>query len=156
MWTILRHQPFKAIYLSYVYSSLLFLKLPVYSVLYLVPYFRPRASWTYGRALFVRVFSTVFVASFNTLSLGLFRQDPRKLAKEADKVGLVWIDAAPELVIGDVKKYAEINKVEPAQMAGYWYGKRDPETGLAGQPAGPDEKVVLCFHCQYIILSWFS
>lgn len=159
MWTfILSHQPLKAIYLTYVFVSFLFVKLPWWMVVFLVPAFRPRPSWTYARALFVKASNVVFVAAFNTASLGLFRRDPRTLAKAADKVGLVFIDPAPELVVGDVKKYAEVNRVSPAQIAGYWYEKWDPETRFVGQSArrdraaGPDEKVVLSFHCQCSVL----
>lgn len=129
--------------------------MPWWAVVYLVPSFRPRSSWTYARALFVKAGNVAFVALFNAVSLDFIRRDRRPLAEDEGKVGLVWIDAAPELVVGDVKKYAELNQVSPARVVGYWYGKRDSETKLAGQSAELDEKVILNFHCQYMILYWF-
>ena len=58
----------------------------------------------------------------------------------------MWVDAKPELVVGEIKELAERNKVGVEQVAGYWYGKRDAATGRVGQRAGPDEKVMYALH----------
>ncbi|GJE86688.1 alpha/beta hydrolase [Phanerochaete sordida] len=140
-----RHQPLKTIYLAYALASIA-VRLPFWFVLALVPSLRPRASWTVGRTVLVHAARVLFGAIFNTGSFELVRVDPQRFAKNPDAVGLVWMDATPDLIQGDVKKYAQLNKVSAVHVPAYWYGERDPITKRVGQRAQPDEKVILAFH----------
>lgn len=144
----LRHQPLKAVYLAYVAATLVFVRLPCWFVLALVPLLRPRASWTIGSTLLVKTLQVVVPAVFSTASFDSVRVDPHTFMRAEDAAGLVWIDAAPELVVGDVKKFAKLNKVDAVHVPAYWFGERDTVTGLADQRALPDEKVILNFHCE--------
>ncbi|KAF7798389.1 hypothetical protein EIP86_009610 [Pleurotus ostreatoroseus] len=58
----------------------------------------------------------------------LFRADPLRLPKTVDTEGLVWIEPTPDLIVGDIKEYAQRNQVAPARIAGYWFGSRLPLT----------------------------
>ena len=146
-----RYQPLKAIYMAYTFASLL-VKMPLWTVRFLIPALRPRSTWPISRALLVWRLQLLVRMVFRTASFNLVRVDPRTLAKDADKHGQVWINARSDLVVGEIKDAAKVNGVSAVQIAGYWYGKRD-ENGQVGQPAGPDEKVILQLHCKYIFLS---
>lgn len=144
---IFRHQPLKAIYLAYIAASLLFVRIPIWSILSVVPWLRPRSSWTYRRTLLVKSLQVIVPAIFNTASFSALRISPDVFMKDEDAAGLVWIDAAPELVVGEIKEFAKINKVSAVQVPAYWYGSRDTVTDRPGQRALPDEKVILNLHC---------
>ncbi|KAI0088812.1 alpha/beta-hydrolase [Irpex rosettiformis] len=143
---LIRYQPFKTLYLAYFAFIFLFFRLPYYIALSLFPWTRPRSSWTARRAILVRSLQDIVPVVFDTASFDVARIDPHSFSKIRDEVGLVWIDAKPELVVGEIKEMAERNKVDVENVAGYWYGKRDSETGRAGQRAGPDEKVMYALH----------
>ncbi|KAJ3554231.1 hypothetical protein NM688_g3214 [Phlebia brevispora] len=66
------------------------------------------------------------------------RVDPQTFAQSADEVGLVWVEPVPELITGDIKKYAITNGVVPSRVAGYWYGD--------SAPPSPDEKIIYEVH----------
>lgn len=58
----------------------------------------------------------------------------------------VWIPPAPDrLFIGDVKTFAEQNKVDRVKIPGYWMHKKDSTTAF-GAPPAPGEKILLAFH----------
>lgn len=139
-----RHQPFKAIYLAFAIASII-LRLPIWILISLVPAFRGRSSWTLGRAVLVKAARVYFGAIFTTGAFELGRIDPQRFAKKEQEVGLVWIDATPDLIQGDIKKYAQANKVSAVHVPAYLFGERD-SNGRVGQPAKPDEKVILAFH----------
>lgn len=146
--TLIRHQPFKSIYLAYFAFTFFFFRLPLHILLSLIPWTRPRTSWTARRAILVRALQDIVPVVFDTASFDVARIDPRTFsdAKIKDEVGLVWIEAKPELIVGEIKEMAERNKVGVEKVAGYWYGRRDPETGRVGQRAGADEKVMYALH----------
>lgn len=143
---LLIRQPFKAIYLTYFAFVFLLFRLPYYVLLSLLPWTRPRSSWTIRRSLLVRALQDIVPALFDTGSFDAARIDPHIFSKNREEVGMVWVDAKPELIVGEIKELAERNKVGVEQVAGYWYGKRDPTTGRVGQRAGPDEKVMYALH----------
>lgn len=150
-----RYQPFKLIYLAYVATSLLF-RVPLWIALFQVPWLRPRASWTVGRSVLVKTLQVIVAAVFDTASWKTLRADLRVFAKNPEKAGLVWLDARPDLIVGEIKELAARNKVTVEQVAGFWYGKRDV-SGKVGQRAGPDEKVMYAFHGKlacYVCLVW--
>lgn len=143
---IFHRQPLKTVYLTYVAVTLIFVRLPLWFLTSLVPSLRPRSTWTIRRTLFLKSIQVIFPAVFNTGSFNRLRVDPRKFENDEDEVGLVWIDASPELIKDDIKEFAERNGVEAERVPGYWFGGRDIGTGRVGQRAHPDEKVILCLH----------
>jgi len=58
----------------------------------------------------------------------------------------VWINAVPDLIVGDVKTWAEKASVDSVKIPGYW-SHRNPKAGIVkGSAAVPGEKVILSFH----------
>jgi hypothetical protein len=143
----LSRQPWKKLYVAYVWGMLLFVRIPIWFLMSLIPWLRPRASWTIKRTLLVKSLQELVPMTFNAAQFKeTVRVDPQTYAKNEEEVGLVWIDAAPEVIQGDIKKYAKLNRVSVIHVPAYWFGARDTTTGLAGQPAAPNEKVVMNFH----------
>lgn len=133
----------KALYLLYTALSTLILRIPFWALSALPRSNRARASWGVGRAITIaglRVFvDTVF-------QIGLpAAEDPEKAAQTADKTGFVWIKPTPDLIVGEVKRLAELNGVDAQRISGYWYGARGSD-GNAGQKAGVDEKIIYQLH----------
>lgn len=141
-----RFPPFALVYRIYSTLSLLLLWLPFWLVKYSVPSWRPRQAWSIRRCLIFRIkkfyVDHAWRTSFNPLradDLGFFNFRSRQ------DVGLVWIDASPELICGEIKEAAEFNQVVPEARPGYWYGERGPD-GEVGQSAMPNEKVIYHIH----------
>ena len=64
----------------------------------------------------------------------------------------VWCEPKPELITGQVKKWAEAAKVETVRVPGYWYNS--PRVDIAaGTRAQPGEKVFYHFHAGAYIMS---
>lgn len=142
-------QPFKAIYLLYA-AIFLLLSLPLWTLIAQVPALRPRRSWTFSRTLLFKAAQAMIPVLFNTLSFNVTRLDPRYYSGREEEVGLVWIDAVPELVIGELREYAKKNDVAAAPVAAYWVGEREPYTNKVGHRARPNEKVILNVHCKHL------
>ncbi|KDQ28795.1 hypothetical protein PLEOSDRAFT_156533 [Pleurotus ostreatus PC15] len=138
-----RHQPFKTLYFFGVALSFLFVKLPFWTVRYLVPAWRPVREWSLSRMLLIKSLGVLFTTMFDT-SIDSLKCDPEKEGPP-DEVGLVWIEPKQELVVGEIKSAAQVNNIHPIKVAGFWYGKRG-ENGQVGQAAGPDEKVIYELH----------
>ncbi|KAI0340627.1 alpha/beta-hydrolase [Trametopsis cervina] len=136
-----RHQPVKALYLVGNFTILLFIRLPFWAIRYALPATRPRKGWSWKRSVIVQALRSVIDTFFAT---GL-PTEPAPNESTAQKDGLVWVDATPELIVGAVKQFAESNGVEAVKVAGYWYGTRDAD-GQVGQKAAPGEKVVYHLH----------
>ncbi|KAI0340622.1 alpha/beta-hydrolase [Trametopsis cervina] len=136
-----RRQPFRAFYFFTNLTLLLFIRLPFWSLLYVLPSLRPRKTWSWKRSIIVQALR----AFIDTLYATALPAAPVPDESTARKDGLVWVDATPELVVGEVKQFAETNAVEAVKVAGYWYGARDAD-GQVGQKATPGEKVVYHLH----------
>ncbi|KAH9951158.1 alpha/beta-hydrolase [Amylocystis lapponica] len=119
-----RHQPLKTIYLIGSISTLVFLRIPYWTATNLLPSWRPRSSWSLGRALIIKGFAAFIYP---------------------EKTGFVWVDPAPEYVVGELAELAQKNNVEPARIWGFWLGPKGPD-GLVGQKPKPGEKVVMHMH----------
>lgn len=57
----------------------------------------------------------------------------------------VYIDAVPELIHGELKQWADVAKVEPIRLPGYWIHKKGTSLVMGEKPS-KDEKVVLFLH----------
>jgi len=63
--------------------------------------------------------------------------------------GFVKVDAAPELVAGDIQEAAMINNVSAEETCGFWYGKNGLEI-WKGRKARPGEKVIYHFCGEFV------
>ncbi|EED77560.1 predicted protein [Postia placenta Mad-698-R] len=57
----------------------------------------------------------------------------------------VWLEPTPQLLVGDVARWAEQADVRPISIPGYWYDKDGCDTPI-GAPPEEGEKVVLYLH----------
>lgn len=142
---VFRHQPLKGLYWTFTVCVLLLVRLPLWTILYISPSARPRPRWGLGRSLIVsglRVFvDTLYTTGFEFLK-------PPSLdnsAKEANKTGFVWVEACPNLVVGDIAHLATQNGVKAVRIGGFWYGERSAD-GKCGQKAAPNEIVFYHLH----------
>ncbi|KAI0041520.1 alpha/beta-hydrolase [Auriscalpium vulgare] len=138
-----RRQPFKALYLTGAIATLLLVRLPFQVIRNIVPAWRPRRTWSLGRSVLVSVYSSFIEILYNTSLLSAPALDDA--AKTPDPVGFVWVQPTPDLIVGDVREAASVNKVESVRIAGFWSGVKDAD-GKAGQKATATEKVIYHFH----------
>ncbi|KAI0332711.1 alpha/beta-hydrolase [Cubamyces sp. BRFM 1775] len=147
MGKVLNQQPFKAIYLVYAATSLVFVKLPCWTLWYLRPSARPRRSWTLKRALIVRVLQDLFTIGTVVDMRGgpkpaVAARLPDSALKDARSA---WVEPIPEeLFCGKLRRYAEITGVKPVGIPGYWLLKKGYKWN--GHKAMPGEKTVLHLH----------
>ncbi|CDO75986.1 hypothetical protein BN946_scf184548.g3 [Trametes cinnabarina] len=141
-----RRQPLTTLYYVYSLISLLFVKVPYWAIRFALPSTRPQP-WTLGRVILVKCYRELIKILFNS-TVAPMNIDASTVEKsgKAEETGLVWIDAAPELIIvPEIEEAARINGIKAERRPGYWIGKRGPD-GQVGQAAGPDEKVIYGFH----------
>ncbi|KAI0075549.1 alpha/beta-hydrolase [Panus rudis PR-1116 ss-1] len=137
-----RHQPLRTMFIlgGVIY---ILVSLPVWLVLAAIPATRPRRSWSFKRAIFVRLLRPLLKIRYQT---ALPTPTPlTKFESDAKALGFVWVKATPDLVVGEIRELAEKNGVKAERVGGFWYGPRGPD-GEVGQPASPGEKVVYHMH----------
>ncbi|KAI0664480.1 alpha/beta-hydrolase [Cubamyces menziesii] len=151
MGKVLNRQPFKSLYLVYVATSLVFVKLPIWTLYYLPRSTRPRRAWSLKRTLIVRTIQTLFATGRTVDMRGGAKPAVADKLDDADKVlrdanaKSAWIEPIPEeLFCGELRRYAEITGVAPVRIPGYWMLKKGYE--WTSHKAMPGEKTVLHFH----------
>ncbi|KAJ8496084.1 hypothetical protein ONZ51_g1350 [Trametes cubensis] len=131
MGKVLNRQPFKSLYLVYVATSLVFVKLPIWTLYYLPRSTRPRRAWSLKRTLIVRTIQTLFATGRTVDMRGGAKPAVADKLDDADKVlrdanaKSAWIEPIPEeLFCGELRRYAEITGVAPVRIPGYWMLKK--------------------------------
>ncbi|KAH9922556.1 Alpha/Beta hydrolase protein [Amylocystis lapponica] len=138
---IFRHQPFKGVVFVGSVLILLFIRLPFWTLINIIPSWRPRRSWSLGRSLIVQGYRSILGIAYTTSLPG----PPGESVRTTPSSGFVSVDASPDLVVGEILELAELNHVQPAKISGYWYGIRGP-SGEVGYKAVPGQKVIYHFH----------
>lgn len=144
MVKLIDRQPFKTIYLVYFAATLVFVKIPCWTLWYLRPSHRPRPSWTLKRALIVRIMKELFtikvkIGSSEDTSM---REVPDSELKDAK---FTWVEPIPDdLFCGEVRRLADITGAQPIKRAGFWLLKKD--SVWLGPKAQPGEKTVMHLH----------
>ncbi|KAI8985770.1 hypothetical protein BD414DRAFT_65107 [Trametes punicea] len=144
MTKLLDRQPFKALYLAYFATSLFLVKIPFWTILYIPRSRRIRRTWTLKRSLIVRIAKELFSVKVDL--------KPRNSANPLTEPGMtlkdakfVWIDPIPnQMLVGEVRRVAEINGVQPVKVPGYWLLKKG--STWAGPKAKKGEKTLLHMH----------
>jgi len=122
----------------------LFVRLPWWVIKYTQPWNRPRASWTLKRCLMVKTIKWLLATDIKLPGLSRKIADHRAI-RAGNGVNGVWIPAAPELVVGQIKEYASAAHVEPARIPGYWMHKEGLNIAV-GQKPSKDEKILYFIH----------
>ncbi|KAK0454896.1 Alpha/Beta hydrolase protein [Armillaria borealis] len=136
-------QPAKQIYLAYQLFTTIFFRLPIWFLLAVPKSRRPRPTWPLKRALFLRLFRHFMYITSQT---GPIYTTPNHLAITPG-VGIegVWIPPADKFMTKSLKSMAEVSKVLPMRIPGYWVHRKGSKIEFGSSPAA-GEKVVLSFH----------
>ncbi|KAG9088026.1 hypothetical protein FRC06_002254 [Ceratobasidium sp. 370] len=138
-----RYQPFRTGFIAYKVISVL-VRLPFWALYYSIPPNRPRASWSWTKAITVNL-----VKSLNELSMRTGRFWNRDLTKEVPQKEckgtlFMWIEPVPQnLITGQLEQFATAAGAESVRIPAYGFGD------WAGEPlklAGENEKIVMHFH----------
>lgn len=62
-----------------------------------------------------------------------------------EHIKLAWVQPAPDLLLGEVKVWADTAKVQMEKVHGYWYDKKGFDTKINQKPS-PGEKVLYYIH----------
>ncbi|KAH9950819.1 alpha/beta-hydrolase [Amylocystis lapponica] len=122
-----RHQPLKTVYFVGSIFVLVLFRVPFWAAINLLP-----------------SVSTIVGIGFNDTSV------PQPISvenasRDAEKMGFVWVDPAPEYVVGELAALAEKNNVQFVRTWSFWWGPKGPN-GEVGQKAQPGDKVVMQIH----------
>lgn len=153
-----REEPWRRIHIASKFILLL-LKLPLYAILYVIPHARPRRNWSIRRSLTVLA-ARDFIDTLYDIDPAMLNRTPIEPTTDeeiaqAEGYGFVWVEPAPNKIVSeDIREVAKLNKVTPAKISGYWYGRRDPY-GKAGQKAYDNERVIYHFHGGGFVVSAF-
>ncbi|KAH8097120.1 Alpha/Beta hydrolase protein [Cristinia sonorae] len=142
----LRHQPFRGLYLTVQTVYTLFVRLPTWLIVYLPKSNRPRPTWPYLSTILLEVVKwTSFLGPLAARAGPLIAEPDHRAIKRGRGIKGVWIPPCPDLVVGEVKQWAEQANVEAIQIPGYWYNKKGTDIA-ADEPASPGEKVIYHIH----------
>ncbi|TCD69317.1 hypothetical protein EIP91_008073 [Steccherinum ochraceum] len=138
-------QPWKAVFITYHFITTLTIRVPLWLVFSFLPFTRLHPTWTFKRDFLVRFLKHyLHVAS----GCGGFRfiPMPTHLALvEGLNVKGLWVTPTPQLIVGDVKRWAEKANVEPIRIPGYWMEQEGSNREI-GEAPRPGEKVVYHIH----------
>ncbi|KAH8103754.1 alpha/beta-hydrolase [Phellopilus nigrolimitatus] len=136
-------QPFKGLYIAHSLLGLWLVRVPYWSLRNLLPAWRPRRSWSILRCL--KVSLTRFFLHLGVKVGGIGRMPGHRALELGKGVDGLYVDGVPELVVGDVKKWADFAGVAPTRIPGYWYHKPGAHV-VMGEAPRAGEKVAYCLH----------
>lgn len=133
-----RNQPYKSLYLVYSALFILLWWLPYWTLISIIPSWRPRPTWGILRTIYINALRK-FIEVLWAVGHGIAESLP-------SSEGLVKIEALPRgLLVGELKELAERNEVGNEVTSGYWYQRKD-RVGKIDESANPDEKIVYHIH----------
>ncbi|THH31838.1 hypothetical protein EUX98_g2357 [Antrodiella citrinella] len=142
----LRHEPFRTLYLAVELAVTVFIRLPTWLILFIPKSGRPRPTWTYQQSIMLQVMRLSTALSSIAARAGRNPKFPDHHAIVQDKgVKGIWIPPSPDLVVGQVKQWADQGNIKSITIPGYWYDKQGHDLPV-GTPARPGEKVVYLLH----------
>ncbi|KXN80644.1 Esterase [Leucoagaricus sp. SymC.cos] len=141
--SLLRHQPFKAIYVVAELTTIVFLRVPFWFVISIPKSRRPRPSWSISRCVLVYALRRYFRINFR---VGGVLKSPNHLALQKGKgVNGVWVNPAPELIHGHILEQCKKVAVEFVKLPAYWYIRKGETFDAEYKPSKTD-KVLYTLH----------
>ncbi|KAI9064513.1 alpha/beta-hydrolase [Trametes sanguinea] len=144
---LLRYQPFKGLYLTYFFSTLLLVRVPLWLIWFLPARNRPRASWSITHCICIMGIRKLMSLP-RELGVRKKHSVPPPAEGPLKNAKLVWIEGLSEnsdVFCGEVRKAAAITGVKPVDIAAYWFYK--PGSALLGDvKAKPGERTFLHLH----------
>ncbi|KAF9486218.1 alpha/beta-hydrolase [Pholiota conissans] len=138
-----RKQPVKTLYWVFQLLVLVLVRLPFWFVVNIPKSTRARKSWSLKRAILVNIVRKVSDILAQT-GFPIRLPDSSTISKASGVRG-VWIEPINNLIIGDLKLWAQAADVSSIRIPGYWLHKQGTNIETAA-PAQPGEKVILQFH----------
>lgn len=146
-------QPYKTAYLTFQFSLLFFIIVPILCFRYMIPSQRPNPKWTWLQSVIVIIIRDAVRIGTNAGLLQV-KKDVTKTDMPSDKSvkrscgsacqGVFLEPMSENDIVGEVKELMIKNEVHPAGVAVYWHGGNIAEEPI--QRAAVDEKVVVHFH----------
>ncbi|KDQ53621.1 hypothetical protein JAAARDRAFT_136948 [Jaapia argillacea MUCL 33604] len=136
-----RYQPFRGLYLTYQVVLTTLVWVPIWTLISLPPFLRPRASWDFRRAFWVRVLRHL---GYVETMVGSVPAPPNHTALVEGVKGL-WIEPVPHLIVGEIKETAVADNVQAIRIPGYWTDTKGSDIPI-GQAPILGEKVLYHLH----------
>lgn len=136
--------------------TLVFPCLPIWICLSLRNGSRPRQPWTIARTIAVKAFQwtailkkSVIPACKSSILIVIFHsvdvlQEPSWRTLQPNANG-VWIPPVPHLIVGEVKKWADLAEVTSVRIPGYWIDRPGSTLSVDARPI-PGQKVLYALH----------
>ncbi|KAH7343934.1 Alpha/Beta hydrolase protein [Rhizoctonia solani] len=139
---LLHVRPFGIIYLLYK-RILVLVKIPFQAALYFVGINKLRPSWTFKKILIVSAIRGFINTPAKTGLTGGRDHTKEVAAKDCQDARFIWVDGvSPELIVGEIKRLAQVCGAQPVRIPAYGFGKWDS----AHDHARDSEKIVLNLH----------
>jgi hypothetical protein len=132
MGGLITYQPFKALYVL-IATAFEAARLPLWIVLYILPFARPHKAWSFRQALSAKV-----VKQFVKHSAAVEVHTPHDLRPKSEKDRFVTYDVAPASLY---KGLLVDKEIKPAKLGGTWW----PKPLTAAEAAKPNVDVVLWY-----------
>ena len=145
--SLLRRQPFKTLYIAYLFTSTLLFRLPYWCIRYAIPWMRPRRSWSLRKSITVALYRDVLTHLPEKLGLDASHHPP-KSDDELRGAKYIRIEGlrvdSPEFC-GELRQAANRTGMRSQDVPAYWIFR--PGTSVPKDPkAAEGEKVVLHIH----------
>ncbi len=149
-------QPFKTLYVTYLITFLVLIKLPWWA-LYFVPINnRPSPTWSWGICMKTRLLRSIFPFLIRGGLITSVHVSPDDLPPMSnDEIGKMGFNCRSVLIPsvndedlhGEIKKWKERNEVTTVAVPGYWWGDQERSApSLGDYPPVSGEKVIIHFH----------
>ncbi|KAJ1308506.1 hypothetical protein OPQ81_004210 [Rhizoctonia solani] len=112
-------------------------------VLYFLGFNKLRPSWTLKKILVLSAIRELINTPAKTGVTGGRDHTKEVAAKDCQDARFIWVDGVPsELIVGEIKRLAQVCGAQPARIPAYGFGKWDSARDLARD----GEKVILNLH----------
>ncbi|EPQ57631.1 alpha/beta-hydrolase [Gloeophyllum trabeum ATCC 11539] len=141
---------FKTLFLLCDTFTTLFVRLPLWLVIYTPPFMRIKRGWSLKRMIMIRWWQ--HISSLGRMPVRLLEFPDHRAIAPGEKGD--WIDPLPEqLLVGRIREMATVAGEKPIRLPGYWIDKEGHDIPF-GAPPHPGEKVVFHLHGgAYVFLS---
>lgn len=147
-------QPFKTLYITYLVTSLVLVKLPWWSLYFIRKDNRPSPTWSWKTCMGTRLIRSIYpflirgglITSLQAHNLPPMSND--KIKEMGFNCHSVWVPPVEdEDLCGEIKEWKRKNDVTSVSIPGYWWKGQERNAASVGDfPPTPGEKVVIHFH----------
>ncbi|KAJ3724596.1 Alpha/Beta hydrolase protein [Lentinula raphanica] len=136
----LRHQPLKALYLTFDFVGTVLVRAPLWLLLSLPKRWRPRASWSIKDTFLIQLLHHLVSVRAKT---SLSKAKPNE-THSCEGVDCIWVDPVPKFIVGDLAIWSQAASVSSEHVQGYWYNKNNIAT--SSKLVLSDERILYSLH----------